>query len=212
MAKITAFNETLPVLLLNSEQVKIRQAQVDKLYEGLKDLAEERRGKLDETLKLYQLQGEIDDLEHWIAEKEVVAGSEDIGQDLAQVEVIFSSKFTCYIVFDWIVLTRSKLATFLIFLFFCPQLLIEKFREFARDTTNTGTERVAATNAVCDQLIGTGHSDAATIAEWKDQINQSWADLLELIDTRTKAGELSLIIADVDVKLTLTGTFLHCIV
>lgn len=86
-AKITAFNETLPVLLLNSEQVKIRQAQVDKLYEGLKDLAEERRGKLDETLKLYQLQGEIDDLEHWIAEKEVVAGSEDIGQDLAQVEV-----------------------------------------------------------------------------------------------------------------------------
>lgn len=60
---------------------------MDKLYEGLKDLAEERRGKLDETLKLYQLQGEIDDLEHWIAEKEVVAGSEDIGQDLAQVEV-----------------------------------------------------------------------------------------------------------------------------
>ena len=44
---------------------------MDKLYEGLKDLAEERRGKLDETLKLYQLQGEIDDLEHWIAEKEV---------------------------------------------------------------------------------------------------------------------------------------------
>ena len=73
--------------MFNSEQVKIRQSQVDKLYEGLKDLAEERRGKLDETLKLYQLQGEIDDLEHWIAEKEVVAGSEDIGQDLAQVEV-----------------------------------------------------------------------------------------------------------------------------
>ena len=73
-----------------SETVKIRQAQVDKLYEGLKDLAEERRGKLDETLKLYQLQGEIDDLEQWIAEKEVVAGSQDIGQDLAQVEVHFS--------------------------------------------------------------------------------------------------------------------------
>ena len=76
--------------MLFSETVKIRQAQVDKLYEGLKDLAEERRGKLDETLKLYQLQGEIDDLEQWIAEKEVVAGSQDIGQDLAQVEVHFS--------------------------------------------------------------------------------------------------------------------------
>ncbi|KAM7448230.1 hypothetical protein ABFA07_003643 [Porites harrisoni] len=137
-----------------SETVKIRQAQVDKLYEGLKDLAEERRGKLDETLKLYQLQGEIDDLEQWIAEKEVVAGSQDIGQDLAQVE-----------------------------------LLIEKFRDFARDTTNTGSEKVAATNAVCDQLIGTGHTDAATIAEWKDQINESWSNLLELIETRTKLLE-----------------------
>lgn len=50
-------------------------------------MAEERRGKLDETLKLYQLQGEIDDLELWIQDKEVVAGSSDIGQDLAQVEV-----------------------------------------------------------------------------------------------------------------------------
>ena len=66
------------------------------------------------------------------------------------------------------------------------QLLIEKFQDFARDTTNIGTERVAATNAVCDQLIGTGHSDAATIAEWKDGINESWADLLELIETRKK--------------------------
>ena len=70
-----------------SEDIKIRQAQVDKLYAGLKDLAEERRGKLDETLKLHQLNREIDDLELWIADKEVVAGSQDIGQDLAQVEV-----------------------------------------------------------------------------------------------------------------------------
>lgn len=51
-------------------------------------MAEERRGKLDETLKLYQLNREIDDLELWIADKEQVAGSQDIGQDLAQVEVL----------------------------------------------------------------------------------------------------------------------------
>lgn len=72
---------------------------------------------------------------------------------------------------------------------FFLQLLIEKFRDFAHDTTNVGTERVAMTNAVCDQLIGTGHSDAATIAEWKDGINESWADLLELIETRTKVHD-----------------------
>ena len=65
-------------------------------------------------------------------------------------------------------------------------MLIEKFKDFARDTQTVGNERVATTNGVCDQLIGTGHSDAATIAEWKDNINELWADLLELIETRTK--------------------------
>lgn len=74
------------------------------------------------------------------------------------------------------------------------QLLIEKFRDFARDTTNTGSEKVAATNAVCDQLIGTGHTDAATIAEWKDQINESWSNLLELIETRTKVNKICFVI------------------
>jgi len=50
-----------------------------------------------------------------------------------------------------------------------------------------GQERVAAVNDICDQLIAAGHSDAATIAEWKDGINEAWTDLLELIDTRTQA-------------------------
>jgi len=34
--------------------------------------------------------------------------------------------------------------------------------------------------------MGARHSDAAAIAEWKDDLNQVWADLLELIDTRTQ--------------------------
>ena len=65
-------------------------------------------------------------------------------------------------------------------------MLRDRFKEFARDTETIGQERVAAVNEICDQLIGAGHSDAATIAEWKDQINEAWADLLELIDTRTQ--------------------------
>ncbi|XP_008935755.1 PREDICTED: spectrin beta chain, non-erythrocytic 1, partial [Merops nubicus] len=72
-----------------SERISMRQSKVDKLYAGLKDLAEERRGKLDERHRLYE-------------------------------------------------------------------------------------------------LINSGHSDAATIAEWKDGLNEAWADLLELIDTRTQ--------------------------
>lgn len=41
-------------------------------------------------------------------------------------------------------------------------------------------------NQTIDELIETGHSEAAALAEWKDGINESWADLLELIDTRSQ--------------------------
>uniref|UniRef100_A0A673HPT1 Spectrin beta chain n=1 Tax=Sinocyclocheilus rhinocerous TaxID=307959 RepID=A0A673HPT1_9TELE len=68
-----------------SERITLRQAQVDKLYAGLKDLAEERRGKLQERLRLTQLKREVDDLEQWIAEREVVAGSHELGQDYEHV-------------------------------------------------------------------------------------------------------------------------------
>ena len=134
-----------------SDQVAVRQAQVDKLYAGLRDLAGERRAKLEEALQLFMLSREVDDLRQWIADREVVAGSHELGQDYDHVT-----------------------------------LLWERFKEFARDTETIGTERVAAVNEIADQLIGARHSDAATIAEWKDDLNEAWADLLELIDTRTQ--------------------------
>ena len=72
----------------------MRQSQVDKLYAGLKDLSEERRGKLDERLRLFQLNREVDDLEQWIAEREVVAGSHELGQDYEHVTVSTTRLFT----------------------------------------------------------------------------------------------------------------------
>uniref|UniRef100_A0A8D0A391 Spectrin beta chain n=1 Tax=Sander lucioperca TaxID=283035 RepID=A0A8D0A391_SANLU len=134
-----------------SERISMRQSQVDKLYAGLKDLSEERQGKLDERLRLFQLNREVDDLEQWIAEREVVAGSHELGQDYEHVT-----------------------------------MLQERFREFARDTGNIGQERVDSVNRLADELINSGHGDAATVAEWKDGLNEAWADLLELIDTRTQ--------------------------
>lgn len=62
---------------------------MDKLYAGLKDLAEERHGRLQERLRLTQLKREVDDLEQWIAEREVVAGSHELGQDYEHVTVSF---------------------------------------------------------------------------------------------------------------------------
>merc|ERR1712088_12233 len=138
------------------EAIAVRIGQVDKLYAGLKDLAAERRAKLDDALKLFMLNREVDDLEQWIAEREVVAGSHELGQDFEHVT-----------------------------------LLWERFVEFARDTESIGCERVSAVNEIADSLIGSGHTDAATIAQWKDGLNDSWADLGELIDTRTQMLEAS---------------------
>merc|ERR1712242_572951 len=140
----------------DSEAINVRIGQVDKLYAGLKDLAAERRAKLDDALKLFMLNREVDDLEQWIAEREVVAGSHELGQDYEHVT-----------------------------------LLWERFVEFARDTESIGCERVSAVNEIADSLIGSGHTDAATIAQWKDGLNDSWADLGELIDTRTQMLEAS---------------------
>ncbi|VDP17215.1 unnamed protein product, partial [Onchocerca flexuosa] len=92
------------------EHISIRQAQIEKLYAGLQDLCKERRKRLDETLQLYELHREIDDLLQWIADKE---------------------------------------------------------------------------------LIAVGHSDAPTIALWKDSLNEAWENLLELIDTRMQMLEAS---------------------
>lgn len=80
----------------------MKQSQVDKLYAGLKDLAGERRAKLDEALRLFQLSREVDDLEQWITERELVASSQELGQDYDHVTVgapgadavsIFDSQF-----------------------------------------------------------------------------------------------------------------------
>lgn len=65
-------------------------------------------------------------------------------------------------------------------------MLRDRFKEFARDTEAIGRERVGVANESADLLIASGHSDAATIAEWKDSLNDAWADLLELIETRTQ--------------------------
>lgn len=46
-----------------AEVVAAKQARVDKMYAGLRDLCVERRSRLEEILKLYYLLREILDLE-----------------------------------------------------------------------------------------------------------------------------------------------------
>ncbi|NXE30118.1 SPTB1 protein, partial [Ardeotis kori] len=131
------------------EQIIRLQGQVDKHYAGLKEAAEVRRQHLENMCHLCRLKREVEDLEQWIAERDVVASSQEMGQDLDHATV-----------------------------------LREKFREFARETGSVGQERVDRVNLAIEDLIDAGHAEAATMAEWKDGLNESWADLLELIDTR----------------------------
>ncbi|XP_039503474.1 spectrin beta chain, non-erythrocytic 4-like isoform X2 [Pimephales promelas] len=131
------------------EQISKRQSQIDRLYVSLKDLVEERKSRLEQQYWLFQLNREVDELEQWIAEREVIASSTELGQDFEHVTI-----------------------------------LQEKFTEFAAETGSLGHERVTAVNQMVDELIDYGHADAATIAEWKDGVNEAWADLLELMETR----------------------------
>lgn len=67
---------------------------------------------------------------------------------------------------------------------FVSQVLQERFTKFATETNNIGQRRLEQVNKMVNEMIDCGHSDAATIAEWKDGLNESWADLLELMETR----------------------------
>ncbi|XP_047195582.1 spectrin beta chain, non-erythrocytic 1-like isoform X2 [Hippoglossus stenolepis] len=147
------------------EQISKRQSQIDRLYVSLKDLVEERKSRLEQQYWLYQLNREVDELEQWIAQREVVASSPELGQDYEHV-TMFVFPFST---------SHPHL-----------QVLQEKFTEFASETGSVGQERVTAVNQMVDELIDYGHSDAATIAEWKDGVNEAWADLLELIETRAQ--------------------------
>lgn len=134
---------------IESESIQLTQSKIEDLYSQLKELANEKQGKLDENLKLFQFNREVEDLKSWIADREVIASSEDIGQDFDNV-----------------------------------QMIEERFDRFADETRNIGTERVSTVNTMCDQLIGAGHQDASLIGEWKEDLNDSWQGLLELLNTR----------------------------
>lgn len=52
---------------------------------------EERKSRLEQQYWLYQLNREVDELEQWIAQKEVVASSPELGQDFEHVTVSVST-------------------------------------------------------------------------------------------------------------------------
>ena len=57
-------------------------------YNDLFAVGEQRRRKLEESCKAYQLVREAGELAQWISDKEAVALSDEVGGDLEQVQVV----------------------------------------------------------------------------------------------------------------------------
>lgn len=71
-----------------ANDIALKQMKVNKLYAGLKDLANERRMKLEEAIQLFALKREMDDIMQWILDMEVVSGSQELGQDYDHITVL----------------------------------------------------------------------------------------------------------------------------
>ena len=72
--------------LMDEFTISVRQNQIETQYANLLDLGNQRREKLQESCKAYQLVREAAELASWITEKEGIMIGEDVGEDLEQVE------------------------------------------------------------------------------------------------------------------------------
>ncbi|KAE9548243.1 hypothetical protein FO519_008545 [Halicephalobus sp. NKZ332] len=68
--------------------INARQNQLEDQYQKLLMLGEQRKRKLEESCKGYQLLREANDLAEWIRSRETVANQSEIGTDLEEVEVL----------------------------------------------------------------------------------------------------------------------------
>jgi spectrin alpha len=72
----------------DGDNVATRQKVIDGKYDRLKKAADDRRQRLQESVKRHMLSREVNELESWINDKEAIAGSDELGKDLEHVEVL----------------------------------------------------------------------------------------------------------------------------
>ncbi|KAL7061349.1 hypothetical protein AAHC03_09639 [Spirometra sp. Aus1] len=63
-------------------------------------------------------------------------------------------------------------------------MLRSRFSDFVVETKHEGGRRMKTAIARCDGLIARGHPNRSEVATCKDRLNEAWADLLEMMDTR----------------------------
>uniref|UniRef100_A0A8B9K442 Spectrin beta chain n=1 Tax=Astyanax mexicanus TaxID=7994 RepID=A0A8B9K442_ASTMX len=193
-------------------ELEVEQQALQRDFQQLLTPLAQRKGKLEAAKSVYQFYRDIADEILWVEERLPMAMSQEHGNNLQTVQLLLKKmqvnyfiqfqahrSFNCLIIqlwkkisdhFNWKGIAYYYSFYLLIFVS-CDylnvlQMLRDKFRDFARDTGTVGQERVNAVNQIIDELIEGGHSESVTLAEWKDGVNESWADLLELIDTRNQ--------------------------
>ncbi|KAI6244011.1 Spectrin protein 1 [Aphelenchoides fujianensis] len=70
------------------DTINAKQSQIEDQYQRLIMLGEQRKRKLEEACKGYQLLREANDLAEWVKSRETVASQQEIGADLEQVETL----------------------------------------------------------------------------------------------------------------------------
>lgn len=78
--------------LVSQSSINSRQNQIEGQYDNLLAIGRQRKEKLEEACRAYQLVREAAELAQWIKEKEQVATVQHLGDDLEQVEV-YQKKF-----------------------------------------------------------------------------------------------------------------------
>ena len=74
--------------LLDNSSVGARQGQIEKTFESVFTLCQERTKRLEETHRAFVLVREASELTNWIKTKEQHAQTADVGEDLEQVELM----------------------------------------------------------------------------------------------------------------------------
>ena len=77
-------------LPVDPEVVADRMGYLEQRYNELQELARLRRGRLDESLRLWQFFWDLADDENWIKEKQQIVSSTDIGHDLTTVKLLLN--------------------------------------------------------------------------------------------------------------------------
>ena len=72
--------------------IRDRIQTLENAYEELKQLAEDRKSRLNESRKLWQFYWDMADEEGWIREKEQLMSTPDLGHDLTSVHLLLNKQ------------------------------------------------------------------------------------------------------------------------